>query len=52
MGTSDRWGGQICKILCQIFSEFNIPKIIKICKFLTELSKNKKLDVFWNTEYV
>ena len=31
---------------CQIFSGFNIPKIIKIGQFLTELFKNKKVDVF------
>ena len=33
---------------CQIFTEFNIPKIIKIGSFLTELFKNlKEMDVFW-----
>ena len=32
---------------CRIFSRFNIPKIIKIGQFLTELFKNKKVDVFW-----
>jgi len=31
---------------CQIFSRFNVPKIIKIGQFLTELFKNKKVDVF------
>ena len=30
LATTDSWGGQICNILCQIFSEFNIGKIIKI----------------------
>jgi len=32
---------------CQIFSGFNVPKIIKIGQFLTELFKKiKKVDVF------
>jgi len=26
----DRWGGQICKRLCQIFLGFNVPKTIEI----------------------
>jgi len=34
------------RYLCQIFSGFNIPKLIKIGQFLTELLKNKKVDVF------
>jgi len=35
-----------CKVSCQIFSGFNVPQIIKIGQFLTELLKNKKVDVF------
>ena len=27
---SERRGGQVCGISCQIFSGFNVPKIIKI----------------------
>jgi len=35
---------------CQIFSEFNVPKIIKIGYFLTELFKKLTVDVFsWDT---
>jgi len=30
VATSDRWGGQICSISCQIFSGFNVPKITEI----------------------
>jgi len=36
---------------CEIFSGFNTPKIIKISEFLTELFKNKKVYVFWDTGY-
>jgi len=32
-----RYGGQMRYRLCQIYSEFRIPKIIKISSFLTEL---------------
>jgi len=28
--SSDRWGGQVCNIACQIFLGFKVPKIIKI----------------------
>ena len=31
---------------CQIFSGFNLPKIIKIGYFLTELLKNKRWTFF------
>jgi len=30
VATYDKWGGPICKVLSQIFSGFDIPKIIKI----------------------
>jgi len=44
VATSDRWGGQICKIfMWNFFSGFNIPKIIKIGQFLRSCSK--KVDV-------
>ena len=33
------------KVLCQIFSGFNIPKIIKIVNFWQSYSKNKQVDV-------
>jgi len=36
---------------CRIFSGFIIPKIIKIGQFWQSYSKNKKMDVFRNTEY-
>ena len=39
VATSDRLGRQNCKTEYEIFSGFNIPKIIKIGKFLTELFK-------------
>ena len=42
VATSKRWGRQICKISCQIFSGFNMPKIIKIGCFLTESFKKTK----------
>jgi len=40
VATSDRWGGQICKIfMWNFFSGFNIPKIIKIGQFLRSCSR-------------
>jgi len=41
------------KCLCQIFSGFNIPKIIKIVQIFTELFlKNKKGTFFGDTGYI
>ena len=41
------------RCLCQIFSVFNIPKIIKLGQFLADLfQKNKTVDVFWDTGYI
>ena len=41
------------KCSCQVFLGFNIPKIIKMGQFLTELfKKNKTLDVFWGRRVV
>ena len=38
---------------CQIFSGFNVPKIIKIGYFLTELFKKLTVGVFsWDTVYI
>jgi len=38
---------------CQIFSGFNVPEIIKIGYFLTELFKKLTVDVFsWDTVYI
>jgi len=42
MTTSDREVDRSVRFLCQIFSGFNIPKIIKIGQFLTELFKKQK----------
>ena len=50
MATSDRSGGQICKVSCQIFSGFNTPKIIKIGYFLTELFEKIKGGCFFWVE--
>ena len=41
--------GEVDKSLrfsCQISSGFNVPKVIKIFSFSTELFKKKKMDVF------
>ena len=47
VATSDTWPGQIFMTLCQIFSGFNLPKIIKIEWFLTEINKIKGGRFFW-----
>ena len=45
MATSDRCGGQICK-MCQIFLGFYTPNIIKSVNFRQSYWKNNKVDVF------
>jgi len=37
---------------CQIFSEFNVPKSLKLVNFYKVILKNKKVDVFWNMVYL
>ena len=41
VATSDKCGGQIGKISCQIFLGFNIPKVLKSVIF-DSYPKNKK----------
>jgi len=40
------------RLLCQIFSEFNMPKIIKIGYFLTQLFKKLKSWTFLQTQCI
>ena len=44
--------GEVDKSLrfsCQISAGFNVPKVIKIFSFSTELFKKQKMGVFWDT---
>jgi len=48
--TSDRWGGQICKIVK--FSQYlTYQKLLKSVNFWQSYSKNKKVDVFGTQVY-
>ena len=42
--------GKSVRSSCQIFSGFNIPKLLKSVNFLQSYSKNKKLEVFWGAQ--
>jgi len=44
--------GKYVRCSCQIFSGFNTPKLLISVNFWQSYSKNKKVDVFWNTMYI
>ena len=52
VATSDRWGGQKCKIFMWNFSGFNVPKIVKIGYFWRSYSINKKGLRFFGTQCI
>jgi len=52
LATSDRWGGQICKISCEIFSGFNTHththiRLTALCPGLPRWASTRKVKQIW-----
>ena len=45
-------GGNFADLICVIYAEFCVSKIIKVGWFLTEVFKSKVVDVFCDTVYM